>query len=330
MKFTCLKENLAKGLSVVGKAVPANHSFPILTNVLIVAQDGRLKLAGTNLNTSITVYIGASVDEEGSITVPAKLLSEFVSNLNSETVTFEVKDEALHLEAGKTKSIFNGMSANDFPDLPEVDTSIAPIELDGKVFASALSKVGFSVAADDTRPVFSGILLSYSGGKLFIVGSDGFRLSEAILDVNHEGDDFSIVLPARTLLEASRVLGACSEPVKMYVSSDKSACIFECEDILIETRMIDGAYPDYKRIIPEEVSIAASFSPADLLEAVKLTHVFVKGADDSAIRLVIDPEGVIKIGASSSELGSNASQIDAEIQGTLAEPLKYCSTLPIF
>lgn len=321
MKITCLKENLSRGLSTVSKAIPIRHSLPILTNVLITTENGRLKLSGTNLDTAITVYVGASIEEDGSITVPAKLLSEFISHLSSDTLDINLKNNILHITAGSTKSKFNGMSSDSFPDLPEVVKGLSYIEIDPKVFSSAVGQVGFSVSVDETRPVFSGILLRSNGGKLTIVGSDGFRLSEKTIDVKGKGSDFSIILPARTLLEVSRILNSCDEKIKMYLNESENLCLFECEDVLVASRIIDGTYPDYKKIIPVDTVIETSFSSSELLEAAKLTNVFAKDADN-ALKMTIDPKGFIRISASSQETGENHTEIQATIKGSMKNPFE--------
>lgn len=321
MKFTCLRENLSRGLSTVNKAIPVNHTLPILTNVLIVTEDGRLKLAGTDFNTYVVTYVGASVDEDGAITVPAKLLSEFVSHLSAEQLSANLKDEIFHISAGRSKSRFNGVTAEDFPNLPEVGDKNANLEIDPKDLSDAVSQVGFSVADDDTRPVFSGILMSYHDGKLTLVGSDGFRLSEIEFDVKGKGDDFSIVVPSRTMLEAARLFSSCEDKIKLYIDSSENTCLFECEDTLLTTRVIEGIYPDYKKIIPSKTEISAKFSAEELLEAVRLTNVFAKDAEN-VITLTVDPKGNIKVSSTSKETGSNSTKIKAEVKSNLKEPFE--------
>lgn len=321
MKFTCLRENLSKGLSTVNKAIPVNHTLPILTNVLIVTEDGRLKLAGTDFNTYVVTYVGASVDEDGAITVPAKLLSEFVSHLSTETLSANLKDETFHISADGTKSRFNGVTAEDFPNLPEIGNKTPHIEIEPKNLSNAVSQVGFSVAVDDTRPVFSGILMNYHNGKLTLVGSDGFRLSEIKFNVKGNVDDFSVVIPSRTLLEASKLFSSCEEDIKLYIDEAENTCLFECDDTLLTTRVIDGTYPDYKKIIPSKTEVTAKFSAEELLEAVRLTNVFAKDAEN-IITLTIDPKGSIKVSSTSKETGSNNTKIKAEVEGNLEKPFE--------
>ncbi len=319
MKFTCRKDNLLKSLSIVSKAIPIKHSFPILTNVLLVAKDGRLSLSGTNLDTAIITYVGADIEEEGTFTVPARELAEFISHIvSSETLTMSLTKDTLHITSGATKSKFNGITAQDYPELPALDESLACIELSPKDFSSAISQVGFSVALDDSRPVFSGILVKYEANKLYFVASDGFRLTEKILDVESEIDDFTVILPAKTLMEVARIFGSCDEKVKIFLSQDKNLCLFQCEDILVSSRVIDGAYPDYRRIIPKETKINATFDSAKLHEAVKLTNVFTKNSSNS-LRLLFDPSGVLKVYSTSEEVGENNTEIVAEIEGDSLE-----------
>ena len=182
MKFTCLQENLSKGLGIVNKAISIKAPLPILSNVLIEAQDGRLKLSAFNMETGISTYVGASVEKDGAITVPAKLLNEFVANLSPGNIEAELKGEVLHLSTERTKSKFNGMAATTYPELPQMSEDLQVIELDPKEFSETILAVGFSAALDDSRPVLGGVLLNYAKGVLTAVSADGFRLSEKTLN----------------------------------------------------------------------------------------------------------------------------------------------------
>lgn len=314
MKLTCNTENLTKSLSIVIKAVPIKHSFPILTNVLLEAKEGKIKLSGTNFDTSISTFIGASIEEEGSITVPAREFLEFLSHLSSENVEIAVKKDVLHISSGKTKSKFNGITAEDYPELPSAEEGLPYLEIAPKDFSSAVSHVGFSVASDDSRPVFGGILIRYDSGKLFLVASDGYRLSERVLEIESSVEDFSVIVPAKTVLEVSRILGSSEFPIKISVSSERNLCVFESGDIVVSTRIIDGTYPDYKRIIPAETPTTAVFEANALHEAVKLTNVFTRNSSNS-LTLHINPEGFIKVYSTGEEVGENNTEVPAEVEG---------------
>lgn len=321
MKFTCLKQNLEKGISTVVKAVPMKHSFPILTNILIQTDNGRVKLSGTDLETVITTYVGASVEEDGAITVPARILSEFISHLSADTVNVYINDSIFYIEADKTKSKFNGVDASDFPDLPIINEDLPYIELDPKVFNKAISQVSFAVALDDTRPVFAGIFLSFSDGVLTVVGSDGFRLSEKSIEVDGKVEDFVAIINAKTIREISRLFNSYDEKIKMFINKDDNLCVFECEDTMVAARLIEGSYPDYKRIIPSDTMFSTEFLASDLLEAVKLTHVFAKDSNNT-LKMLIDPKGHIKLSSSAQETGENSTEISSVIDGELDIPFE--------
>lgn len=315
MKFTCLQENLSKGLSTVAKAVPVKSSLPILSNILIEAKDGKLKLSATNLETAITTSVGASVDVDGAITVPAKLLQEFVSHLSPDTVSGELKGTTLHLSTEHSKAKFNGMKADDYPELPQMIEDAPALELDPKAFSSAVSVVAFASAVDETRPILGGALLSYSDGVLTVVSADGFRLSEKILNLEAKGklQEFSVVVPAKTVIEVARIFSSSEEPIKLVLDSEENLALFEAGEVLIATRILDGEYPDYKKIIPEGHSVRAEFSADDLNEAVRLANVFAKEMD-SVIKMVFDPKGIIRLSSISKETGENENEIEAVIE----------------
>jgi len=317
MKLSCLQENLAKALGIVTRAVPVKGPLPILSNVLVATENGRIKLAATDLETTIVTYTGGSIEDEGAITVPAKLLKEFVTNLSPSTLAVHLANDILHVTSDKTKSKFNGITAKDYPELPKFSHE-GSIEIDPKVFSHAISVVAFASGNDESRPVFTGVYLDVKDGKITIAATDGFRLSEKVIEVKGQKKDFSVIIPAKTLLEVSRIFSNSEEPIKFGLSEKENMAVFSSGDTFIATRVLDGQYPDYKRIIPTETSLAVNFPSADFLEAVKLTNIFAKeGA--GPIKLVFDPEGKIKISSLSGETGEHESNIDAEVEGQLTE-----------
>ena len=318
MKFTCLQENLAKGLNTVYKAVPTKSALPILSNILLSAEEGRLKLSATNLETSITTYVGASVQEEGAASVPAKLLREFITTLPPSTVSAELKNDILHISSEKTKSKFNCAEASEYPELPTMPKDAKYIEIDPKVFAHDVSIVGFAAATDDSRPLFTGIYVTYSEGKLILAATDGFRLSEKTLQVKGGANEFSAIIPAKTLVEVAKLFAAYTEPIKIVLNEAENLVLFEGEDTLIATRIIDGQYPDYKRIIPTVSKMTAEFLASELLEAVRLTSIFSK-EDSGAIKIKFDQDGTVYILTTIKQVGEHESKFAAQIEGEVAE-----------
>jgi DNA polymerase III subunit beta len=315
MKFTCLQENLSKGLGIVTKAIPLKSSLPILSNVLISAENGQIKLAATNLETAIVTYVGASIEEEGSTTVPARLIKEFISNLSPGThINFELKDEILLVNSNKTKSKFNTATPNDYPTLPVFPKGAKYLELDPKIFALTINNVAFAAASDHSRPIFSGILLNFSKNVLTVASSDGFRLSEKQVKVEGKVPDFHAIIPAKTLLEVSKIYINSEEPVKFALNSEENMAVFEAEETLVAAQILSGEYPNYQKIIPEEHSLTAEIIAEELLEAVKLTTVFAKEIN-SAIKIKFSPKGFINVVSIVQETGEHESRVTAEIEG---------------
>lgn len=321
MKFTCLSENLAKGLSIVNKAISSKATLPVLSNVLLSTESGRLKLSVTNQDTSITTFIGASIDEEGAITVPARLLHEFISNLETGNVVGEVKGTALHLSSEKASSKFLGIDAQDFPDLPKLPKKFN-LTIDPKVFSEAVLETSFSAAIDESRPILTGVYLCASESVLSVAAVDGFRLSERTLKLKEKiKDEFTCVVPAKILAETARLLTSSKEPLEISVSEETPLAIFKSGDIVLTTTLIEGDFPDYKKLIPSEEKLitSATFLSKDFEKALRLANVFAKEATN-IVKLKVDSDKeVLYVSSSSVELGENKSAVTAEVEGKNVE-----------
>ncbi len=314
MKFTCLQENLTSALSKVYRAIPTKSELPILANVLISAKDGQVKLAATSLATTIVTYMGASVEQEGEITVPAKIMRDFIANLSPSTIEIHLENDILHLNSDTTNSKFNGVTAQDFPDLPQEPEDIKVVKISAKNLNDAVSSVAFAASADDSRPIFTGIYLSFSGDKLTAASSDGYRLSEVSVPLIENAESFSAVIPAKTLLEVSKIFYDNAGDVDIMFSQNENLCIFKQEETTVATRILNGDYPDYKRIIPVDSNVHVLFDVKELLEAVKLTNIFAKESD-STIVLKLDPQDKsISLEAMAKEKGAHTSKVQADIE----------------
>lgn len=318
MMFTCLQENLEKGLNTVYKAVPTKSSLPILNNILIKTENGRLKLSATNMETAITTFVGASIDKEGSITIPAKLIREFVANLSQNTLSGNLLNEVLHVTSDKTKTKFVGTAVDEYPNLPAFSDKTKHVTVKPKQFLEAVSKVAYSASTDESRPVFTGVYVNYNEGVLTLAASDGFRLSETSLEAKGDVETFTIIVPSKVLLEVARIFGDSTEDLKIGHSENENLTLFFADDTLVSTRIIDGQYPDYKRIVPKESTLSAVFPAMDLLEAVKLSNIFAKEVNN-VVKLRIDPEGYINVVTNAQETGDHLSQIQSEVLGESVE-----------
>lgn len=314
MKFTCRQENLEKGLNQVYKAVPNKATLPILSNIHLLAQDGRLRLSATNLDTSITTHVGVSIEEEGAITVPAKILRDLISNLPEGVITFTLKSGLLHVLAENNKAELNTISAEEYPEIPVMGNDVEVLEIESALFADAVKSVVFAASTDTARPIFSGVYLSFVDGLLSVVASDGFRLSEKVLTLDVPfSKTFSVVIPAKTLLEVARLI-VPEVPTKIALDDRANLVLFSNQDTVIATRILDGQFPDYKRIIPKEHTLEAEISYEDLLAAVRLADIFAQESD-SSVKIHFNPEGVISVSSSSPESGQQTSSFKATVDG---------------
>ncbi len=321
MRVSCLQENLARGLNIVSRAVGARTTLPVLSNVLLATDNGRLRLAATNLDMGITAWIGASVEEDGAITVPARTLNDLVNALSPERVDLEVavRTNALHLACGATTANIKGIDAYEFPPIPEPgdEDDVLPIPAD--IFKGAVDLVAFAAARDESRPILTGVSMSFQDGLLTLAAADGFRLSVREIPLDTEFyESFSIVVPARALHEVARIITESDETVQLVLPSDRSQVLFHLEHVEVVSQLIDGAFPDYRQIIPREVVTRTVLYTADFLRACRRADIFAREANHT-VRFNSEPQegaaGVVRVRAQASETGENEVVLDASIEG---------------
>ncbi|MFN2298273.1 MAG: DNA polymerase III subunit beta, partial [Anaerolineales bacterium] len=252
MKVTCLQENLAKGLGIVTRAVSPRNVLPVLGNVLLATEDGRLKLAATNLEIGITYWLGAKVEEEGSITVPARTIADFVNTLPNEKVrmVLDAKHQSLNLRCEAFTSDIKGVDAQEFPLLPGANLGDG-IALNVADLREMITQTTIAAAVDDTRPVLTGVLVRLEGDRLTLAAADGFRLSmrDAKLSAAVR-DPVSVIIPARALSELARLVGDQDETVWMVLPSGRGQAVFRLKEAELSSSLIDGTFPDFQPIIP--------------------------------------------------------------------------------
>lgn len=315
MIFECLQEYLNKGLATVVKAVPVKGSLPVLSNVLISAESGKVKLTATNLETVISFTFGAEVKEEGSTTVPAKMFYEFVSNLDPGKLLISSERNILHVTSfPKSKSKFNGMSSVEFPELPSARDTQNYLKLNPKVLSNLVSNTFFSCATDVTRPALTGTLVKYDNGILTFVTTDGFRLSEKTYSLEGEFKPFEAIIPTKTLSDISKIFSNYEEEVSIIFNKDDSLLFFTSGDVSVAVRVIDGAFPDYKRIIPATNVFKTEISHSELSAAVKLTNIFSKESS-APIKVELNNEGIVKVYSATQDSGEHVSEFESVHEG---------------
>lgn len=310
MKLTVTQENLAKALSNIGRVASSRNQLAILNNILLRTDGSRLLVAATNMEIASTQYIGAKIEKPGSITIPARLASEFVSSLPSGTVTLEVKQDHLHITAEKFSSVINGVVADEFPELPTVDeTAALRLELSTDTFKKAVSQTIIATSGDATRAVLTGVYWHTVDGMLYLAATDGYRLSEKQL-IACEGE-VSAIIPASTLQEVLRSLESDTDTITMFIDETQASfCTAEQE---IVSRLIDGKFPDYRQLIPKESETTVSIQKADFLRITKVASLFARDSG-GGITLKADKEtSLLSIHSIASELGENTSEAAAEV-----------------
>ncbi len=326
MKISCLQENLSRGLAVVGRAVATRATLPVTQNVLLSVDQSMLKLSATNLEVAITTWVGAMIEEEGSITVPARLLTEFVNSLPNDKIDLELEQGSglLTISSGSSNAHINTTDASEFPPIPTVDDGIAA-EVDPVVFKSAISRVAFAAATEESRPVLTGVELQLNESQFTMAAADGFRLAVhhgALLQAVPE--EISVIIPARTMNELNRLIGDQEEPVEILMTPAKGQVMFRVrggETVEIVSQLLQGTFPNYEQLIPQSYTTRAVMDLPTILRAARTASIFARDGSN-IIRMHLMPAASdaeppkVEISARSEEVGDNQDIVDLdEIEG---------------
>jgi DNA polymerase III subunit beta len=308
MKVQVTQENLNRALGTVSKVANTRNTLPILANILLKTVDNRLFIAATNLEIAMTEIIGAKVYDEGSITVPARLTQDFVSNLPSGTVELESKDNKLAISTASYNSTINGIPADDFPVMPVINSQ-NKISQKSKDLKIALQQTLLAASSDDTRPVLTAAYLHSHKGQLFVVATDSYRLAEKKLSPYK--DDISLLVPAGALNDLMRVLP--DNDSEVVINYDEQQVRFSVEGVELITRLIDGNYPDYRKLIPAKFATNVTLTKSELVNITKVSSLFARESAGS-ITINIDSKAQqINIHSIASQLGENTASAEASV-----------------
>lgn len=311
MKLQVTQENLNNALNSVARVANSRGTLPILANVLIKTSNNRLSLSATNLDIAITHYIGAKVGTEGSITVPARLMQDFVSSLPGGVIELDLQETKLHVTTDQYKSVVNGIVADDFPVMPAI-TGGKKWSLSSASFKKALQQVVFAASSDETRPVLTGVLLQTAGNKLLMAATDSYRLAEKQLGDNKS--DVHLLIPASAMHDLLRVLGDEDEQIK--ITHDDQQVLFQVGDIELVTRLLDGKYPDYQKLIPKSFTAKATLKRADLINVTKVSSLFARESAGSVTIELDEAAKQLSIRSVASQLGENTATATAKVKGS--------------
>jgi DNA polymerase-3 subunit beta len=322
MKVTVLQENLARGLSVVSKAVSPRSTVPVLANVLIASDEGRLRLSATNLEMGITCWIPARIDEEGSTTVPARTFSDLVGTLPSDQVLLKLdpQTQTLNVRGGSSTNDIKCIDAQEFPPMPVPDFDGA-VQINVGDFREMIHQVAFAASSDEARPVLMGVLVQVDKDKLTMAAADGFRLSvrKAVLSTPSSAP-VSAIVPAQALKELARVATDSEEPIYMVLPKGRGQVVFRIKDVEVVSQLIDGTFPDYQQIIPRSYKSRTLVSTSSLLKACKQAEIFAREGSNVARFNIKSAQGEmqpseVEISATSEETGKNETIVEATVDG---------------
>ncbi len=323
MKLSCTRDNLHQGLSITSHLMTKNVNLPILQNVLVKAEGGTIRFTSTNLEMAVNCTVRGKVEEPGEYTIPSKLFFDYVSLLPNEVIQIESNDQDARVQCGTYKTKINGLGASEFPLVPSVEGTHS-FQIPVSDLKTALSQVLFAVATNESRQELTGVSFTFhtheNEGRLTLATTDSYRLAEKTIPViSGVTEDFSVVIPAKTLSEVGRILSVFKDDVELpssiTMSLSHSQVVFVYGPVELISRTIDEQYPDYKQIIPSNFQTQAVVDRDDFIKAVKTASLFSKtGLFD--VNLAFDPDTKqLSVSATDATRGANTTHSSADITG---------------
>lgn len=311
MKFTVLQQDLLPVLQAVSRSVGVRSTLPVLDNILLSVEGQKLKIAATNLEIGVIKFLSVEVIAPGEITIPAKTLVELISGLGQEKITLDSEGEVLTIQSGKLKANINGIAAAEFPAIPL--SGGLDISFPKEAFLTS-SQVLFAAAVDEGRPVLTGILTDVDGGRLDFVATDGFRLAHRKLDLAEKKAQFKSLIPRRTFEELLRIISEEEvEEIKIAASENQNQVVFSLGNTIVSSRLIEGTFPAWEKIIPQQNVSRALVDKEEFLKAIKLAAIFAK--NEANIVVLTTKKGLLKLESHTKQLGSQENEIEGEVEG---------------
>ena len=323
MIVSVLQENLAKSLTIVTKAVASNPPLPVLANVLLETEDSRLKISATNLELSISVWIGAKVEQTGSITLPARTFSELVSSLSPERVDLrlDAATHTVHLRCGVQTSNIRGIDADEFPPINHNES--ADLQVPGETLREMINQTAFAAAREQNRPILTGVYLQLEGQTVTMAAADGYRLAVRTAEIGESFDERQdMVVPARTMSEVARIVEDDQE-VGVSLPKQRNSITFFAPNVVVSSQLLEGRFPDFASIIPRSFVTSTVMYTNDLLVVCQRAEIFARDNANSAnlrVKPALNPgePAEVLIVGKSAERGDSEGMLDATAEG---EPL---------
>lgn len=310
MKLQVTQENLNKALGSVARIASGRSTLPILSNVLFKTVNNRLSVAATNLDIAVTHYIGAKVTKGGAITVPARLIQDFVSNLPNDVIDLELEDKKLHINSKMYQSVINGVSAEEFPVMPAIEKG-ETWKMEAQLFKHSLQQVVVAASNDEARPVLTGVFFNTFNGKMYAVSTDSYRLAEKQLMVTSK--EVSLLVPATAIQDLLRIIADYDGQIE--VTYDDQQVRFQVGEIELVARLIEGKYPDYRQLIPTKFATNILLPKSELNNITKVSALFARESAGSITINVSQQDQEISIHSVASQLGENTASAKAKVDG---------------
>ncbi|OGN30222.1 MAG: DNA polymerase III subunit beta [Candidatus Yanofskybacteria bacterium RIFCSPLOWO2_02_FULL_43_10] len=307
MKITVNQKNLKKALNLVEKIVSKNTSLPILNNILLKTENGRLKVSATNLEIGINYIIGAKIEEVGQIAVPARIISDFIGNIVDDKVSLTTKNNILNVNSERYKTQILGFDAKDFPIIPKIKSTPLAV-IPAKLLRNSLMTVLDSVAISETRPELAGVFMDFNNDKIVFAATDSFRLTEKSVDFKNI-EKQSFIIPRNTVVELIRIAGDL-EGDMVFSTSDNQISFFN-DDFEMVSRIVDENYPDYKKVIPEKCISRVLIKKDELDKTIRIAGLFSSNISDIRINCL---EGKMAVLAKNSDKGEIETLIDESLK----------------
>jgi len=320
MKLQALSENLKRGILIAEKIIGKNLTLPILSNILLETEKGRLKASATNLEIGVVCSLRAKIEKEGKVAVPGKIMGSYLSNIpDGSKMNIEAKNQTLYLTSEGNRAVVKGVDAKDFPIIPKPQSEHL-FEIDGPVFQNRAAKVIASAALSETRQELTGVYFGFEKDSLTLAATDSFRLAEASIKLgkNDAGISYqkfisknsAIIVPARTLQEMTRSISDEGGKVKVYIG--ESQVFFEVDETMFVSRLIDGKYPEYKQVIPKEFSSGIFVGRESLAKAVRTASIFSDSKSREVKLHIKGDNGKMKVESQSVETGENTAEVPCQ------------------
>lgn len=318
MKLSVLQENLAQGVGLAARSASAKASLPILNHILLATDQGRLKISATNLEVGVNTWVGAKVEAEGSLAVPARVLQELVQSLTPGKLDVVVVKGNLNIKSGSVEANIAGIEGSEFPAIPSFPKE-SKISFPAGELSQAIEEVAYAAASEEGRPVLTGILWRVKDTKMELVATDGYRLARKSLILPEKAPDFQAIVPSRSLMEVSRIIsdlssrGEVPDSVQIALNTEENQISFAIGGVELTSRLIEGQYPSFEQIIPSESTVRGIFAKDELVQAVRLAAVFARDIGN-IVRLRLDPSG-LELAANTAQVGDERTQVTGQIEG---------------